>query len=708
MGASNPDWPTAGELRDYREQLWPRGERRLLLVEGDAQQTQRYGAGLPQAFANCRVLWVGATTATASTDIPVIAAHQAFDWLGAELDLIIWNGWQGNPPDAFAALSGTLAAGGLLVWLMPPLPEWPTFADPDYVRTGLADASRHPFAAHLARQLQHHPGAIRLSHGDSTLALSAPSPSADFLTHDTPDQLAAISAVIATGEGRRRRPLVIRADRGRGKSTALGRAAARLLSSNRQRIVVTAPTATSVATLFDAAEAAWPEAHRKDQRLIDGQRQLQFMPPDVLLRDRPDAELVLVDEAAGLPAPLLEQILTGWPRVVFATTVHGYEGTGRGFDIRFRAALDRLTPQWKRCELHQPIRWASGDPLEALANQLFLLDAEAATADREAPVTIQSWSPSRADTDTLKQAFGLLVNAHYRTTPGDLRQWLDDSEAESWVAYQGDQIVGVLWMTREGGLPRDLAGPVMRGERRLRGHLLAQSLASHGGMEEAAALRMGRIVRVAVTDEVRRQGIGKRLVAAALAAGSALSLDLIGTSFGATTGLVNFWHSCGLQSLRLGLHQSAHSGEMNVQMGTGLTPAGKSLADAVRLRFAEHWPLLLGSRFAQLPVDLVWVLTGHWPREELLSAQDKNELVAFADGYRLFELSLLPLGRLSRQPGIAVRLADMEESALWCRAILQGWQWQALQQNGFCTGRKQGVATLRGMARQLLSGNDEI
>ncbi|BBI53235.1 hypothetical protein HORIV_56560 [Vreelandella olivaria] len=70
----------------------------------------------------------------------------------------------------------------------------------------------------------------------------------------------------------------------------------------------------------------------------------------------------MVDEAAAIPAALLGQWLTAFPRIAFATTVHGYEGSGRGFALRFRATLDRLTPQWKALTLNAPIRWRSGDP----------------------------------------------------------------------------------------------------------------------------------------------------------------------------------------------------------------------------------------------------------------------------------------------------------------------------------------------------------
>src|SRR5690606_17343249 len=99
---------------------------------------------------------------------------------------------------------------------------------------------------------------------------------------------------------------------------------------------------------------------------------VQFLPVQELLLHKPRAEVVMVDEAAGLPAHWLRDVLLGWPRVAFASTVHGYEGTGRGFSIRFRQVLDRETPHWQAIGLQQPVRWASGDPLERLVSELFL------------------------------------------------------------------------------------------------------------------------------------------------------------------------------------------------------------------------------------------------------------------------------------------------------------------------------------------------
>ena len=86
----------------------------------------------------------------------------------------------------------------------------------------------------------------------------------------------------------------------------------------------------------------------------------------------------MVDEAAALPVPLLKRLLLHAPRIVFSTTVQGYEGTGRGFTLRFSHILNQHRPQWRKVLLAQPIRWADGCPVEAWLARTLLLNEPAA------------------------------------------------------------------------------------------------------------------------------------------------------------------------------------------------------------------------------------------------------------------------------------------------------------------------------------------
>ncbi len=589
---------------------------------------------------------------------------------------------------------------------MPPLHEWAGFPDPDYARMGLPAHGHHPFMARMAALLADDPSVIRLSATSVGLPSAPPVPApalGPFIPSTTDDQHQAIAQIIRTGQGRRRRPLVLTADRGRGKSAALGMAAIRLLQSGRNRIVVVSPRKENVATLFRHAAAEAGMAYDGQTMLqLESGETLQWLPVDELLAQRPQAELVMVDEAAAIPAPLLRAILLGWPRVVFSSTIHGYEGSGRGFNLRFRAVLDRETSHWQSVTLNTPVRWSASDPLEPLINRLFLLDASAAAPQTRGPAVIEKWQPADASEPELAHAFGLLVDAHYRTTPGDLRQWLDDPDAVTLVARQGDTIVGVLWATPEGGLDPILATQVMRGERRLKGHLLPQSLANHGGDAEAATLRILRVVRIAVHDHIRRQGIGHGLHEQAVQEAKRHGLDGVGTSYGASAELLPFWQAAEFATVRLGISREASSGEYAMQMLKGLTEPGRAARKRLAQRFTEQWPVLLPVVWSTLSAELVLAISAELPPAPELTRQEETEIEAFAHGHRGFELTLPALRRLSFQRESCKRLADMDQAPLWVRCVLQSHSWDEARHGGLCTGRKDGETRIRAMARRLI------
>ncbi len=103
------------------------------------------------------------------------------------------------------------------------------------------------------------------------------------------------------------------------------------------------------------------------------------MAPDALLASKEKAAWLIVDEAAAIPAPLLRQLVSRFPRTLLTTTVQGYEGTGRGFLLKFCASL----PHLQSFTLSAPIRWAAGCPLESAISQLLIFNDE---AFRDAPM----------------------------------------------------------------------------------------------------------------------------------------------------------------------------------------------------------------------------------------------------------------------------------------------------------------------------------
>ncbi|WP_336365642.1 GNAT family N-acetyltransferase [Marinobacter sp. C2H3] len=707
--ADAPAFSRPGDWGRLVKQLARRGERRLVLVEGDRDAALAWLRALllQLPVGDAPGLWAGRSPPVWLDDLERVSAltpKDAGGWLGRSSRWLVLDGWQGNPPDAWAALAGTLAAGGLLFWLMPPLSQWRQWPDPDYRRVGLDHDGDHPFADRLAQVLAADDSVIRVTAEapERTRLPELADPDAPFRVAGTPEQAALVAQIVRFGQGRRRRPLVIRADRGRGKSAALGQAAARLLQEGRRSVLVTAPSRAQVDTLFAHAEQALGDslAEREAGGLItaDGAR-LTFCPPDELLANRPDAEVLLVDEAAALPPGTLTQCLTGWPRVAFCTTVNGYEGTGRGFEVRFQAVLDRITPQWRLCRLRDPIRWARSDPLEALVDRLFLLSAskgEDVGEPAAGPLTIAPWRPATASDAERREAFGLLVDAHYRTHPSDLRQWLDDPAALSWVARRGDRLVGVLWGTVEGGFSAGLAAQVANGERRLRGHLLAQSLANHGGEPDAARLRLLRVVRVAVSAEQRRLGVGRQLLSEALIDARARGLDAVGSSFGGTSDLLAFWRSSGFTPVRLGFQREASSGEYPLQVLTGLNASGDRLTRHLHQRLARFWCHGLPRHWPTLAPALVLAISGALPaREDAPEPGVQDDLSRFAGGHWGLALCLPALKALIRMPGYAPWLAGQADASLWTSVVLQERPWATAQASGLCLGARDGEDRLR-------------
>lgn len=692
-------------LEQAHHQALTHRHRTLVVISGPAEWAREQAAcfwpGLPGPG-----LWVGDDQCPLE-DAPRCEPAQAPQYLGSELGALVWDAHAGLHPAGFGAITGALVAGGVMLWLVPPLADWPCYPDPDYQRLR-EHRPPYRFLTRLARVLAaapevlwHTPGAPLAipaqALGEQPLAGNARQPLP--APRVTPDQRQALAAIMRVGLGHRHRPLVMRADRGRGKSSALG-LAARALVAEGLTVGVTAPRP-------GALESFW-------HWLGDADRErCHYRPPDRLLLQRPAVDLLLVDEAAAIPVPLLQAMVEHYPRVVFATTVHGYEGTGRGFDLRFQAILARLCPDYQQLTLTQPVRWGEGDPLESLVHRLLLLEAN--MPDQSLPGTgkppLEQLQLRPCDRDclledepALQQLVGLLVSAHYQTSPDDVRQLLDDPGTRLWVAWQGDTAVGVLWLLSEGGLTRELAEAVWRGERRPRGHLLAQSLAAQGGDPGAAQARYGRITRIAVHPDWRREGLGQALVAKAREALREEGVDMLGVSFGASTELLAFWRRCGLRLLRLGLRRDAASGSHTAMLAQPLSETGEAIVTAQSERFAQHWPLLLLTRLTDLEPELVWTLSGDLPPGPVPTAADISELEAFAHGRRDTALSLLPLQRShAGLPRWHKQVSwSAEQRALWVAVVCQGAGWDRLRLQGQIQGRRAGEAQLRAMVSQLL------
>jgi tRNA(Met) cytidine acetyltransferase len=634
---------------------------------------------------------------------------------------LVYDAYGGFDPDSFGA--GALRGGGLLLLLTPPLDRWPDLPDPQAVRIAV-----HPytpeeltgrFLRRFVRVLREAPGAILVAEGHE---IPKPQPrvppvkrhrSAGLDECRSADQAAAVAAIVATAMGRARRPLILTSDRGRGKSSALGIAAARLLDDGNRRILVTAPRHGAVRPVFAHCARLLPQAKVLPGKIERGAGTLEFMAPDALAAGRLEAELLLVDEAAGIPAPLLESLLRQHPRVVFATTVHGYEGTGRGFEIRFRGTLNRLAAGWREIVLQTPIRWAAGDPLESLVGRALSLDANPAPQDALAGVDPADCRFELLDRDSLledepalSQIFGLLVLAHYQSRPMDLRHLLDGPNIEVYALRYGPQVAATALVAVEGQLDSELAQAVFEGRRRPRGHLLAQTLSAHAGLESAPRLRFARIVRIAVHPAVQGRGLGRRLLEEILASGGRTGTDLVGASFGATVDLLRFWERCGFALAHVGTSRNATSGAHAAVLLRSLTPEGDELEWLARGLLRERLPVLLAGPLRRLePAVVARALQSLPPGVPSLGAREQRELEAFALALRPYESSLPVLVELIRHrlgPALGQALMTRAERDALIAGVLQHRDWGAIAGLTGVSGRAELIRLLRVAAGKLL------
>lgn len=690
--------------------------RRLLVLAGSNDWCRVQAQAVWFQIPSSMPLWLGESPPDGTR---ALTNSQATSLLGTETQMLVYDGFSGFDPDAFGALTGTLQGGGLLILLCPPLETWCSYPDPENHRITVAGTPaarvQGRFLSRLAATIKNDSSVVCVKQGHAL-----PSCPATHLTtyHHQPynetchtrDQAEAVAAVLHVALGHRKRPVILISDRGRGKSSALGIAAARLLKSGKKTILVTAPRQQSSLTLFAQAARLLPAAHKTKGTLHLEDGCIRYSAPDHLLLHPQPADLLLVDEAAAIPTPILEALLGHYPRIAFATTIHGYEGSGRGFALRFRQSLDRRFPQWREIPLQQPIRWAPGDPLERWLFHALALDANPAPDELITTATPKQCSFEILDRDRLidqetdlSDLFGLLVLAHYRTTPFDLRQLLDGPNLTLYVLRFRQRIVATALVALEGGFDTTTAHAIWGGYRRPRGHLLAQSLAAHLGLEAGAGLMGARIMRIAVHPELQQEGLGSRLVGEILQHASICGLDYLGSSFGATSQLMRFWSRNRLLPVRIGLRRGASSGTQSVITLHPLTSEGGRLFDIARLRFGQQLTTLLAGPLNTLNAGLACALLAQIPASTAgqISELEWLDLIGFAFARRGYENCLPALTRLSLL-ALTQSPPTAAHAELLLMKIIQHRSWQECAERFCLAGRSAVEALLRQLIGRLV------
>ncbi|MEQ4530200.1 MAG: GNAT family N-acetyltransferase [Mixta sp.] len=582
--------------------------------------------------------------------------------LGQEFHHAIFDARAGFHSEAFAALAGTLSAGSWLLLLTPPWRDWPHSPDRDSLRWSESDTPI--ITPHFIHHLQHQLAAdeqVLLHQQHQSCRLPQPLTLSDWQPGGAQQQPHLLEQLLQSRAG----VYVLTAARGRGKSALAGMLARRWPG----RCLVTAPAKVSTEILARFA----------------GDR-FAFSAPDALLAAAtpPQADWLIIDEAAAIPAPLLQRLIARLPRTLLTTTVQGYEGTGRGFLLKFCASL----PQAHFYQLDEPLRWRQGDPLEAAVNGALLLDEPPIGTEITAE-GLRVAECERDDARRLLALYQLLTSAHYRTTPLDFRR-LMDAPGQRFIAAENGrkEMAGALWLVAEGGLTDGLAQQVWAGLRRPRGNLVAQSLAAHAGFPEAAQLLSQRISRIAVAPALRRQQIGSRMIHAARA--QTQGLDYLSVSFGFTAELWRFWQRSGFTLARIATQREASSGCYSAMAILPLSAAGERLSQQAQRR------LMRDLFWLQPLIDEPLPLTPD--TEQTLEADDWRELAGFAFAHRAFDVSLPALGRL---------LLETDSAGLALHeAIIRRRPLALLVADFGLSGRKALLAQWRAETRQLMEQLD--
>jgi tRNA(Met) cytidine acetyltransferase len=735
---------------------------------------------LPQERADYRILIVGDPLPEPGV-YPTIKASACHSWLGSTLDLLVFDSFSGLAIDALAALSGCIAGGGSLIWLLPNEDSVAEFMDPECARLfaypSSPQSSRQVYVRYVLKSLQTLPcrleitftgtqGQAAINTVETAGSIAAATEKVIATETDAGSCLTSQDQVVqhimgmphiampgntksptdmpnsknpagAVQGHHHRKTLVITADRGRGKSTALGIAAGNLMQNAPLQLIVTGHHPNSVQTVFQHASLSWPNrvqpnlarpnlarSDRMRPNLLrlnhPGGSSLTYRPPDDLLAHDADCDLLLIDEAATLPLPVLAKLLTRYPRIVMATTLAGYEGSGQGFRLKFLPALDALRPGWQKMHLVDPIRWAQGDPLEAFINTTLLcqetvsVPAGCSAPGAETNFSVIDWSIAWDREDRLRSLFALLALAHYRTTPEDLRSMLDSPVLDTVVMEVEGALAGVALIAREDPIQdSQLAAATLRGERRPRGLLSQLTLLQQVGLTEALTLPIARIVRIVVAPPYQRQKVGTACLNFLQMHYADKGYRLLTASFSLFPDVATFWRSNHFKLLRIGQRRDKVTATHSLLVGIALRDsAGQiSLHDSVRQvvaqaveRCAGRFGFDLQCHFGEMDNQDITAILSYLSGQFNLSPEEIQLVERFCNSELSYEcvedlLQRLAFNCLGHSP------LEPEIQELWLLRVIRQYDWNTVARLSAFKGKAAGTLALRRSAVDMLAIN---
>jgi len=656
-------------------------------------------------------LWHAKKLIISSSLSSAIRPEQAVTKLGEEYDLVFFDARDSFNPDALGVVSGVLCGGGSLIIMLPEVKFW-------HIQNSL-------FSKHISSLLSGQQNVYYLNDKftffdtneiDSIQAIS------DELTspYKSHDQCSAVETIVKALSEKTEYCCVLTSGRGRGKSSALGFITDgfitnQLLNKKSCKLLICAPKLSVANPLFFHLHKQCPQGVFKRSEFTYKQSVVKFIAPDLLLENKPAADVLLIDEAAAIPISILQKLLKHYSKIILSTTTHGYEGTGRGFVLKFFNLLDSKKPGWQKIELHQPIRWAINDPLETWIESLLFLNVKSPLLP-EMPSLVSQCNVVLLDRKNLlnkKQKmdsiFALLVAAHYRTSPSDFQYLLDSENIRIYSLEFQYKSLAVLVVNQEGGFDSELSSAIYRGERRPQGNLLAQTLCFHGGCETAAELKYARIMRIAVHPEVQQLGLGSYLLNKVIEGELKLGMDVIGSSFSVTSPLLDFWNKAGLKLVRIGFSRDHVTASNSAVMVKSLSTAGNKIVKELDLRFKQNillWKLGPLSELSDEIADHRLLQSINCLFDyDLLCSLDLKDVASFANHNRNYDACMPAITRFIKSRRAEKNdLSENERLILNLSAqYMNDWKSIVLHSNN--QGKAQAISQLRLALSHLLSIN---
>ncbi|XP_076664130.1 RNA cytidine acetyltransferase l(1)G0020 [Andrena cerasifolii] len=358
------------------------------------------------------------------------------------------------------------------------------------------------------------------------------------------------------------------AARGRGKSAALGLAIAGAITFGYSNIYISSPSPENLNTLFEfvfkgfdalgyqehldygLVQSTNPEFNKATVRVNvfrDHRQTVQYIHPTDAHKLN-QAELLVIDEAAAIPLPYVKAMLG--PYLIFlASTINGYEGTGRSLSLKLLQQLRSQTAgsnsheksdkqqnekivigrQLNELTLEESIRYKPGDSIEQWLSDLLCLNATTNApmlSGCPPPDMCQLYyinrdtlfSYHKASELFLQRLVALYVASHYKNSPNDL-QMMSDAPAHHLFCLLGPvdssrktlpEILVVIQVCLEGEVSkRTINDGLVRG-RRAAGDLIPWTVAQQYQDQDFPALAGARVVRIATHPDYHGMGYGSR------------------------------------------------------------------------------------------------------------------------------------------------------------------------------------------------------